>query len=172
VVTSLSIVRNAILGSHKNPPLARGLFLNENEINKWAEELIAKYNIVAPNKDTLVGNLSGGNIQRLILARELCKNPKIIIANQPTMGLDISATQYVHEKLIEQKLKGTAILLISGDLDELLALSDRIAVIYEGKFMGVVATEKADVKSIGLMMGGVEVNCRGENLNDSEVLIK
>ena len=99
--------------------------------------------------------MSGGNIQKLILARELSRNPSVLVAAQPTRGLDVSATEYVHRRLIEQRAAGTATLLISEDLDEILNLSDRIAVIYEGRIMDIVERENVDVERIGLMMAGV-----------------
>ena len=101
-------------------------------------------------------NLSGGNIQKLLLARELSRQPRVLIASQPTRGLDIGATEYVHRRLLEQRAEGTAILLISEDLDEILTLSDRIAVIYEGQIMGEVITEQATAEQLGLMMAGVQ----------------
>jgi len=100
--------------------------------------------------------LSGGNIQKLIMARELSRAPKILVAAQPTRGVDIGATEYIHRRLIEQRSQGTATLLISEDLDEILALSDRIAVIYEGRIMDVVACEDATLEQLGLLMAGVE----------------
>jgi general nucleoside transport system ATP-binding protein len=101
-------------------------------------------------------NLSGGNIQKLILARELSRKPKVLIAAQPTRGVDIGASEYIHLRLLEQRKAGTATLLISEDLDEIMALSDRIAVIYEGKIMGIVDCAKATQEELGLMMAGVK----------------
>jgi simple sugar transport system ATP-binding protein len=100
-------------------------------------------------------NLSGGNIQKVLLARELSREPRVLIAAQPTRGVDIGATEYVHARLLEQREKGTAILLMSEDLDEVTALSDRIAVIYEGQIMGTVDAEEATPEQLGLMMAGV-----------------
>jgi simple sugar transport system ATP-binding protein len=103
-----------------------------------------------------VKNLSGGNIQKLILARELSRGPQVVVASQPTRGLDIGATEYVHQRLMTQRNEGTATLLISEDLDEILALSDRIAVIYEGQIMGIVPRRQATPEGLGLMMAGVQ----------------
>ena len=96
------------------------------------------YNVKTPSLDTPLKNLSGGNIQKLILARELSRKPKVLIASQPTRGVDIGASEYIHQRLLEQRQAGTATLLISEDLDEIRALSDRIAVIYEGQIVGIV----------------------------------
>ena len=108
-----------------------------------------------PPGDSPVKNLSGGNIQKVVLARELSRNPRVILAAQPTRGLDIGATEYVREQLLIERRKGTAIMLISEDLDEILALSDRIAVIYEGRIMDIVPRENATPEKLGLLMAGV-----------------
>ncbi|HVO42359.1 MAG TPA: heme ABC transporter ATP-binding protein, partial [Aggregatilineales bacterium] len=100
-------------------------------------------------------SLSGGNIQKLVLARELVRQPRVLIAAQPTRGVDIGATEYIHQRLLDQRGRGTATLLISEDLDEILALADRIAVIYEGQIVGVVDRGAANVEELGLMMAGV-----------------
>jgi len=107
-----------------------------------------------PSVDTPAGSLSGGNAQKMVLARELARQPKVLLAAQPTRGLDVSAIEFVHRKLIEQRDAGLAVLLISTELDEILALSDRIAVMYEGQIIGVVQAKDADVNEIGLMMAG------------------
>ena len=106
--------------------------------------------------ETPAKNLSGGNIQKLILARELSGDPKVLIAAQPTRGVDIGAAEYIHERLSHQRSRGTATLVISEDLDEIFALSDRIAVMFEGKIMGIVEREGAVRERIGLMMAGVD----------------
>ena len=108
-----------------------------------------------PGLDTPLKNLSGGNIQKLIMARELSRHPAILIAAQPTRGVDISASSYIHQRLLAQREAGTGILLISEDLDEIRALSDRIAVMYEGRIIGVVDRGQASLEQVGLMMAGV-----------------
>ena len=130
-------------------------FFNFKAIANRSKELIRNYNVKTPSLETPVKSLSGGNIQKIILARELSRQPKVLIAAQPTRGLDIGATEYVHQRLIEQRSEGTATLLISEDLDEILALSDRIAVIYEGQIMDVVNREEATAEGLGLLMAGV-----------------
>lgn len=117
--------------------------------------MIENFNIRTPSQETLIKSLSGGNIQKLVMARELSRSPRVLIAAQPTRGVDIGATEYIHQRLLDQRAKGTATLLISEDLDEILALSDRIAVIYEGEIVGVVDRSEADVQQLGLMMAGV-----------------
>jgi general nucleoside transport system ATP-binding protein len=119
--------------------------------------VIKEYSVKTPSLDTPLKNLSGGNIQKLIMARELSRRPKVLIAAQPTRGVDIGATEYIHQRLLEQRAEGTAILLISEDLDEIRTLSDRIAVMYEGQIVGIVERNQATVEQIGLMMAGISM---------------
>jgi len=155
MIKEFSVAENLILRDHSKKPFSRSGFLNFRAISRQSDELIEQFNVKTPSKDTPVKNLSGGNIQKLLLARELSRNPKVVIAAQPTRGLDVGATEYVHQVLTDQRGEGTAILLISEDLDEVLALSDRIIVIYEGEIMGEVITEQANPEDLGLMMAGV-----------------
>jgi general nucleoside transport system ATP-binding protein len=120
-----------------------------------AQDLVDQFAVKTPGLDTPIKNLSGGNIQKLIMARELSRHPRILIAAQPTRGVDIGATEYIHKRLLEQREMGIAILLISEDLDEIRTLSDRIAVIYEGRIIGIVERGQATVEQIGLMMAGI-----------------
>jgi simple sugar transport system ATP-binding protein len=144
-----------ILREHHQQPYSRSGFLNLREIAVHSDELIKKFRVKTPSHDTLAKNLSGGNIQKVVLARELSRNPRLIVAAQPTRGLDIGATEYVREQLLEQRRKGVAVMLISEDLDEILALSDRIAVIYEGQIMDILPREAASPEKLGLLMAGV-----------------
>lgn len=117
--------------------------------------MVAEYTVKTPSLSTPTSSLSGGNIQKLILARELSGTPDLLIAAQPTRGVDIGAAEYIHERLIKQRSEGTAVLMVSEDLDEIFALSDRIAVIYEGEIIGVVDAKETTREEIGLMMAGV-----------------
>jgi len=145
-----------ILREHHKIPYSRSGFLNLGEISHHTAKLINKFHVKTPSQETLAKNLSGGNIQKVVIARELSRHPRAIIAAQPTRGLDIGATEYVRQQLIEQRKEGTAILLISEDLDEILALSDRIAVIYEGQIMDILPREEATPEKLGLLMAGVK----------------
>jgi len=164
LVMDFSIAENLILKTHHKPPFAynwffpfrKNWFLNRKEVNKHAEKLISDFNVVTPSKDVPAKHLSGGNLQRLILARELSTNPKVIVAAQPTRGLDVGATEYIRKILMEQTTKGAGVLLISEDLDEVIMMSDRIAVMYEGEIMGIVPATKAKIEDIGQMMAGVK----------------
>ncbi|NLE52103.1 MAG: ABC transporter ATP-binding protein [Chloroflexi bacterium] len=155
VITDFTVAENLILQTHGDRPFAAGIFMRPRKIAQECKGLIESFNIRTPNQETIIKSLSGGNIQKLVMARELARNPRVLIAAQPTRGVDIGATEYIHQRLLDQRAKGTATLLISEDLDEILALSDRIAVIYEGEIVGVVERDEADVERLGLMMAGV-----------------
>ena len=152
VVGELSVEQNMAL-EHLHEFVQNGM-LDRQRIRQHAIQLIEEYQIKA-TPAVAIRTLSGGNMQKVILARVLERNPMAILVSQPTRGLDIGATEYVREKLREQRARGAAILLISEDLDEILALSDRIAILYEGRIMGVLAREAATTEQLGLMMAGV-----------------
>lgn len=153
-VGNLSISDNLILKSYRQPPFCSGAILNLGFIRDNAKSLVEKFQIQTPSLETPAKLLSGGNLQRLILAREISCSPKLMIAVHPTRGLDVSATESVHRMLLEEREKGAAILLISEDLEELTALSDRLAVIYEGEITGIVDPKEVTLEDIGLMMAG------------------
>jgi ABC-type uncharacterized transport system ATPase subunit len=155
MIKEFTVAENMILREHHKQPYSRYGFLGLQEIARHSKGLISKFQVKTPSEDTPVRNLSGGNIQKVVLARELSRQPRAIIAAQPTRGLDIGATEYVREQLLIQRREGAAILLISEDLDEILALSDRIAVLYEGQVMDIVSRESATPQKLGLLMAGV-----------------
>jgi ABC-type uncharacterized transport system ATPase subunit len=155
VIRELSVEENLMVEDHGNPPYARGIFLDFRRIADHCDDLIRDFEIKTPSRATPLRNLSGGNIQKLIMARELSRHPSVLIAAQPTRGVDIGSTEYIHRRLIEQRAEGTATLLISEDLDEIRNLADRIAVMYEGRIMGIVDRETASTEQLGLMMAGV-----------------
>ncbi len=156
MIQEFTIAENMILREHHKEPFSRSGFLNLRAIARHSDRLIEDFQVKTPSQETLAKNLSGGNIQKVVLARELSRRPRVIVAAQPTRGLDIGATEYVRDQLIQQRTDGTAVLLISEDLDEIFALSDRIAVIYEGQIMGIVPSEKATPEQLGLLMAGVK----------------
>ena len=157
LVPDLAVSDNLILKSYRQPPICSGFFLHRDCINEHADNLIAAYDIATPSRATPVKLLSGGNLQKCILAREIAAGRELLVAVHPTRGLDVGATEAVRRTLLQQRAAGMAILLISEDLDELLVISDRLAVIYEGQIMGVMDAEGADLEEIGLMMAGAEV---------------
>jgi simple sugar transport system ATP-binding protein len=157
VIKDFSVSDNVILQDHIHPPYSNGLFLNFKAIESKSQELVDDYNVKTPSLDTPVKNLSGGNIQKLILARELDRKPRVLIAAQPTRGVDIGATEYIHAQLLAQRSEGLATLLISEDLDEVKALSDRILVMFGGESMGIVNSDEVTIEQLGLMMAGERV---------------
>lgn len=155
LVPSLNVCDNVILKAYRRPPLSRGAFLQPREIRRYARDLVEQFAIKVPGLDVAVRKLSGGNLQRLLLAREISGKPRVLVAVHPTRGLDVGATEAIHRLLLEQRDRGAAILLISEDLDEIMALSDRVAVMYEGQIVGEVPGGEASLEEVGLMMAGV-----------------
>jgi len=154
IAPDLSVAENLALKAYRRKPFSQGFFLNLDYIKKWSEEVVAQYGISTPDVDTPAGSLSGGNIQRLILARELSLSPKLIVASHPTHGLDVAATEQIRSLLLKQRDEGVGILLVSEDLDEIMELSDRIAVMRDGRIVGVLEASRADIDEIGLLMSG------------------
>ncbi len=154
VIKNFSVAENLVLQDHIRKPFSNGLFLNFKTIDTHADKMIADYSVKTPSRDTLIKNLSGGNIQKLILARELSRKPRFLIAAQPTRGVDIGATEYIHAQLLEQRSEGLATLFISEDLDEVRSMSDRIIVMFGGEIMGIVNSDNVTVEQLGLMMAG------------------
>ena len=154
VAPSLSIASNLALKSYRGPVASRGPLLRLGAIRDRAVELIHRHRIAASSPNMQARQLSGGNLQKVVLAREFEGQPRLLVAAAPTRGLDVGAIEAVHVYLREAAGLGVAVLLISEDLDEILALSDRIAVMYEGAILGEFDTSKADVEEIGLLMAG------------------
>ncbi|MBI3915245.1 MAG: ABC transporter ATP-binding protein [Chloroflexi bacterium] len=153
---NLGVFENLIMKSYREPPIAHGARMDTTTARTIAHDLKERFEIIAPSLDTAARLLSGGNLQRLILAREISAGPRLLVAVHPTRGLDVGATEAVHRLLLEQREAGAAILLISEDLDEILALADRIAVMYEGQVVGETRAENADIEKIGLWMAGTK----------------
>ena len=153
---NMTITENTIMKNYRNDPIGNRWGINFTAARNHARELKDTYDILAPSVRTQARKLSGGNLQKVILAREITANPKMMVAMQPTRGLDVGAIESIQHLLLEQREAGTAILLISEELDELLTLSDRIAVMYEGEIMGIVDAKDADINEIGLMMTGTK----------------
>lgn len=154
MIPNMSIAENMILKNYRKSPISQGAIIDYQAVNAYADELIAAYQVKTPNRETPMKLLSGGNIQRALLAREISTEPVILIAATPTGGLDVGATETVWTLLLEQRKQGRSVLLISEDLDEVMTLSDRIAVLYEGEIMGIVPGEDQYLDNIGLMMAG------------------
>ena len=155
VVPAFSVAENLILIDNAAPQFARWGFLRARAIRRHSEELVAEFDVKTPSLDTPARNLSGGNIQKLILARELSARPRVLLAAQPTRGVDVGAAHYIHERLIEQRDAGTAILIVSEDLDEVLSLSDRVLVMFEGEIIAEAKPQESTREALGLMMAGI-----------------
>ncbi len=156
LVLEFTLTENTILGRQWEPRFMRGMRINWGAVKRFTEEIVRKFNIVAQSVSMPAKSLSGGNRQRLVVGRELTKNPSVIVAVHPTRGLDIASTMYIRETLAKYRDEGKAILLVSADLDEIMQLSDRIAVMYEGEIIGVRKADETDRREIGLLMGGIQ----------------
>lgn len=155
LVPNMNVSENSILKRYWNRPVSRGLFLNWKEVFAFARELVSRFSVSTPSVETPVRNLSGGNLQKLMLGRELSDSPAALLAVHPTWGLDVAATKFVREQLLSHRERGGAVLLVSEDLEELLALSDRLAVMCKGEIMGILdSPSSVPVETIGLMMAG------------------
>ncbi len=154
LLLDFDLAANSILGVHRNSPLSGAVLLNEQIIAERANRLVREYDVRPPNIALPARALSGGNQQKLIVAREFDINPKLILVSQPTRGVDIGAIEFIHKKLIELRDAGAAILLVSAELDEILSLSDRVLVMYEGRVVGEVDPRSVSEEEIGLMMTG------------------
>jgi len=153
-VGDMAVADNIVMKAYRLPPLARRGVLNRQRILDFARALIDVFQIATPTPQTYVKFLSGGNIQKTILAREIDACTDLLVAVYPSRGLDVGATEAVRRRLLEQREEGRAVLLISEDLDELRTVADRIAVLYEGRVMGILDADKADIETLGLMMAG------------------
>lgn len=154
LVLDFSLAENMILGHHYKRPFSKSIVMKYSEIRKNAKKLIEEFDVRTPNDEVHAKNLSGGNQQKVIIAREISRNPELLIAAQPTRGVDVGAIEFIHKRIVEQRDAGKGVLLISLELDEILSLSDRIAVIYEGQIVGVLDAKDANEEDLGLMMAG------------------
>jgi general nucleoside transport system ATP-binding protein len=158
LIQNFSIIENLCLNSHYTPAFSKGGVIDQQKIIEHARDLIQRYDVRAPNETVKVKTLSGGNKQKLIVAREISRNPLILIAAHPTRGVDIAAEEYIRSLLLEKRHEGMGILLISTKLEEILCLSDRILVMEGGRLMGEMTRDEADLETIGLLMAGSEAS--------------
>lgn len=154
-ISDFSLVENVAMNFYFDPSYMRRGLLNIGKIRRLTKELIDEYGVATPGPEVKAAHLSGGNLQRLILARVLARRPRMLIANLPTQGLDVGAAEFVREKLAEAKKNKSAILLVSEDLDEIFSLSDIVIPIYEGELMAILAAEKTDRETVGALMAGI-----------------
>jgi simple sugar transport system ATP-binding protein len=156
MVEDYTIADNLVLNTYYRRPFARGVVRHAAAIAAHAARLMHAFDVRAPNPSTRAGSLSGGNQQKMVIARECSRPLRLLIAAQPTRGLDIGATAFIHQHLVQQREQGCAVLLISADLDELLTLSDRIAVMYHGQISATLDAHAASRESLGQLMAGVQ----------------
>jgi len=168
LVLKYSLVENSILGIHKNEPFSKGIVMDYGAIREHCEKLIEEFDVRTPNADVFASALSGGNQQKLIAAREISKDPQFMIASQPTRGLDVGAIEYIHGRLVQERDKGKAVLLVSLELDEVLALSDRIAVMYDGKIVAILDRKDATEHKLGILMAGGTLEEAEKEVNKGE----
>jgi len=154
-VGDLSVASNLAMKEYRKPPLSKGLFLIPQRITAWAKKLIERFKIMTPGPDTPVKFLSGGNIQKTILAREIGACRTLLVAVYPSRGLDIGATESVRRQLVDQRDQGLGVLFVSEDIDELIQVADTIAVLFEGRIMAVMSSKEAEPERLGLLMAGV-----------------
>jgi simple sugar transport system ATP-binding protein len=161
LISEFAVQENLILGIHGNEPFTKYSIINWSNVKNHSVDAIENFEIATRGPDQKVKQLSGGNLQKVLLAREISKDVKALIASSPTRGLDINATYYVYKRFLDLIKEGTGILLISEDLDEIYNVSDRIAVIFNGQLMGEFETGEVTREQIGLLMAGVKDGASG-----------
>jgi ABC-type uncharacterized transport system ATPase subunit len=154
VILDMSIADNLVLSDYDRRPFARGLVRALDAIREYAARIIKTYDIRAQGPEQRAGSLSGGNQQKVVVARELATDPKVLIAAQPTRGVDVGSIEFIHRRIVEQRDHGLAVLLVSSELDEVLSLADRVAVIYQGRIVAVLEGDEIERDRIGLLMAG------------------
>jgi simple sugar transport system ATP-binding protein len=168
LIGEFSVADNMVLDQYNKPPFASGINLRLGAIAANATERVREFDVRTTSTQTPVGTLSGGNQQKVILARELAHEHKVLIASQPTRGLDVGSIEFVHRRIVEQRDQGVAVLIVSAELDEIYALADRIAVMYEGKITGI-RPPTVPVEELGLLMaGGTDHDAGPPGLPESE----
>jgi simple sugar transport system ATP-binding protein len=155
MVTTYSVADNLVLSTYYHNPFARGWVRNDDAIDQNAEKLVKEFDVRTPSIETMAGKLSGGNQQKVVVAREFSRPLKLLIASQPTRGLDVGSIEFIHKGIIRQRDEGTAVLLVSAELDEILALADRIAVMFKGNIIATLPATGATREGLGLLMAGV-----------------
>ncbi len=156
LVLSFGIDTNLVLETYYREPFSNGWWIHPENIRKQAEKLVQEFDVRTPSITTPVSSLSGGNQQKVIIARELSRPIKLLVINQPTRGLDVGSIEFIHKRIVEARNQGVAVLLISAELDEILSLSDRIGVMYSGKIVKEIPASEADRETLGFYMAGLQ----------------
>jgi general nucleoside transport system ATP-binding protein len=154
LVLTYSVADNLSLNTYDEEPFAKGVLRNDNFIMQFAKKLVKRFDVRTTSVEALARNLSGGNQQKTILARELSREIRLLIASQPTRGLDVGSIEFIHKQIVAQRDEGVAVLLVSAELDEVMALSDTIGVIYKGKLVATMPRAEAKREKLGLLMTG------------------
>jgi simple sugar transport system ATP-binding protein len=155
LVLSFPVADNLVLCDYYRPPFARWILVQEREVQRAAAELVERFDVRTPSIFVPASTLSGGNQQKVIVARELSRPIRLLIAAQPTRGLDVGSIEYIHDQLVRKRDEGCAVFLVSTELDEILSLADRIAVMYRGQFLAILRAEEATKERLGLLMAGI-----------------
>jgi simple sugar transport system ATP-binding protein len=155
LIGAMTVAENFILDTYHREPYSKNGRLNRQAIAERATVAVKDYDVRTPSIETYAGSLSGGNQQKVIVAREFSRPVKLVIASQPTRGLDVGSIEYIHRRMIEQRDQGAAVLIVSTELDEVLAVGDRVAVMQGGQVVGVLEGEEATYEKVGMLMGGV-----------------
>jgi simple sugar transport system ATP-binding protein len=150
----MTVAENYILDTYHREPYSKNGIFDLKAVRAGAAKGVKDFDIRTPSIDTMAGSLSGGNQQKVVVAREFSVPVQLVVAAQPTRGLDVGSIEYIHRRIIEQRDAGAAILIVSTELDEVLAVGDRIAVMFEGRIVGVLAGDDATYENLGLLMGG------------------
>jgi simple sugar transport system ATP-binding protein len=172
LVLTYSVADNLVLNTYYMPPFAHGIVRDDRAILDHASQLIERYDVRTPGPLTPVSALSGGNKQKVIIARELSREGRLLIAAQPTRGIDVGSIEFIHQQIIAERDRGAAVLLVSAELDEIMALSDRIAVMYHGKIVATLPAASATREELGLLMAGAQpTNVPHEAVTDGHATV-
>jgi ABC-type uncharacterized transport system ATPase subunit len=155
LVLSYPVADNLVLSTYYHPPFAHGIVIDDEEIDVNARRLINEFDVRTPSPMTIAGSLSGGNQQKVVVAREFSRPIKLLIASQPTRGLDVGSIEFIHKNIIKKRDEGVGVLLVSAELDEIMALSDRIGVMFKGKIIATMPAAEATREGLGLLMAGI-----------------
>ena len=155
MVLSYTVAENMILNRYYDAPFTRTMMLDQTAIETYASALVEEFDVRTPSIHTPSGSLSGGNQQKLVVAREVGRKLRLLVAAQPTRGLDVGSIEFIHRRIVDERDAGVAVLLVSSELDEILFLADRIAVMYKGKIIATVAADQATRDELGLLMAGI-----------------
>ena len=171
LIGAMTVSENFILDTYHREPYSKRGSLNAKAIAERAETAVKDYDVRTPSIDTYAGSLSGGNQQKVVVAREFSRPVKLVVASQPTRGLDVGSIEYIHRRMVEQRDAGAAVLIVSTELDEVLAVGDRVAVMLGGQIVGILEGEEATYEKVGMLMGGARVRRIGRALKPAVIPI-